>query len=62
MVESWAQKALGEGADAMLLAYRRANVAELNRLARVHVEAAGRLSGPELTAPAAPATGPATAS
>ena len=51
MVESWAHKTLGEGADAMLLAYRRANVAELNRLARVHIEAAGRLSGPELIAP-----------
>ena len=51
MVESWAHKTLGEGADAMLLAYRRANVAELNRLARSHVEAAGHLRGPELIAP-----------
>jgi conjugative relaxase-like TrwC/TraI family protein len=50
MVESWAEKTLGEDADAMLLAYRRANVAELNRLARAQMETAGRLRGPELTA------------
>ena len=41
-------------------AWRRANVAELNRRARAWMEASGRLSGPELPAPAGPPTVPAT--
>ena len=34
-----------------MFAWRRANVAELNRLARERMAAEGRLSGPELVAP-----------
>ena len=39
------------GKDAAMFAWRRANVAELNRLARERMAAEGRLSGPELQAP-----------
>jgi conjugative relaxase-like TrwC/TraI family protein len=39
------------GKDAVLLAWRRKNVAELNARARALVEEAGILSGPELRAP-----------
>ncbi len=50
MVEGWSSD-LAAGKDAAMFAWRRANVAELNRLAREQMAAAGALSGPELTAP-----------
>jgi len=37
--------------DTTMLAWRRANVADLNRRARTSMAATGRLAGPELTAP-----------
>ena len=50
MTERWAaDKASGK--DTAMFAWRRANVAELNRLAREKMAAEGRLSGPELGAP-----------
>ncbi len=49
-VQAWSADIAG-GKDALLLAWRRANVAELNRGARVWMEGSGRLSGPELVAP-----------
>ncbi len=39
---------VGEGASTAMYAWRRANVAELNRRGRLACEEAGRLSGPEL--------------
>ena len=49
-VEAWAADvAAGHGTG--LYAWRRANVAELNRRARACMEASGRLAGPELTCP-----------
>ncbi|MHB1712244.1 MAG: hypothetical protein ACYCV7_12705, partial [Acidimicrobiales bacterium] len=50
LVDQWARDTLA-GKDAAMLAWRRANVAELNRLARERIAAVGRLSGPELAAP-----------
>ena len=50
MVEGWSAD-LAAGKDAAMFAWRRANVAELNRLARDKMSASQRLSGPELTAP-----------
>ena len=41
----------GAGKDTAMFAWRRANVAELNRLAREMMAATQRLSGPELEAP-----------
>jgi hypothetical protein len=49
-VEAWSADYLS-GRDVVLLSWRRANVAELNARARATVEAAGVLSGPEITAP-----------
>jgi len=48
--DAWAAD-VAEGKDVALLAWRRANVDELNARARAHMEAAGRLSGPEVVAP-----------
>jgi conjugative relaxase-like TrwC/TraI family protein len=50
LVDQWARDTLA-GKDAAMFAWRRANVAELNRLARERMAAVGRLSGPELAAP-----------
>jgi hypothetical protein len=50
MVNEWASD-VSSGHDAALLAWRRADVADLNRLARAHWDHAGRLTGPELEAP-----------
>ncbi len=50
LVDRWAKDAL-DGRDAAMLAWRRANVAELNRLARERMVAEGRVTGPELVAP-----------
>jgi ATP-dependent exoDNAse (exonuclease V) alpha subunit len=50
LVYRWASDALA-GKDTALLAWRRANVAELNARARERWAEAGRLSGPELWAP-----------
>ena len=50
LVDQWATDTLS-GKDAAMFAWRRANVAELNRLARERMAAEGRLSGPELVAP-----------
>jgi hypothetical protein len=50
MVEAWSTD-VGQGRDAAMFAWRRANVAELNRLARDQMAAEGRVSGPELAAP-----------
>jgi conjugative relaxase-like TrwC/TraI family protein len=49
-VEAWAADVAG-GQEAGLYAWRRANMAELNRRARTWMEASGRLSGPELACP-----------
>jgi hypothetical protein len=49
-VEAWAVDVAG-GQEAGLYAWRRTNVAELNRRARAWMEATGRLSGPELACP-----------
>jgi ATP-dependent exoDNAse (exonuclease V) alpha subunit len=46
-VDAWAADTSG-GQETGLYAWRRANVAELNRRARAWMEASGRLSGPEL--------------
>lgn len=46
-VEGW-WNSISSGADAAILAYRRAAVAELNALARARMAGAGRLTGPEL--------------
>jgi hypothetical protein len=50
LVDGWAKDAL-DGRDAAMFAWRRANVAELNRLARERMVADGRVTGPELVAP-----------
>jgi hypothetical protein len=50
LVGRWASDALA-GRDTALLAWRRANVAELNARTRERWADAGRLSGPELWAP-----------
>ena len=50
LVDQWAKDAL-DGRDAAMFAWRRANVAELNRLARERMVAEGRVTGPELVAP-----------
>jgi hypothetical protein len=50
LVDQWAADTLS-GKDAAMFAWRRANVAELNRLARERMAAEGRLTGPELVAP-----------
>ena len=48
MVDGWAAD-VADGKQAVLLAWRRDNVADLNRAARQRWAAAGRLSGPEVT-------------
>ncbi len=50
VVDQWAKDAL-DGRDAAMFAWRRANVAELNRLARERMVAEGRVTGPELVTP-----------
>jgi conjugative relaxase-like TrwC/TraI family protein len=50
MIRAWACD-IDAGRDALLLAYRRDNVEALNQGARELFERAGRLTGPELTAP-----------
>ncbi len=50
MVEAWSAD-VGQGRDTAMFAWRRANVAELNRLARESMAAEKRISGPELAAP-----------
>jgi conjugative relaxase-like TrwC/TraI family protein len=47
MVDAWATDAAA-GRDALMLAWRRASVADLNRLARVRAEQLGWLTGPDL--------------
>ena len=49
-VDAWAAD-VDAGRDTELYAWRRANVAELNRRARTWMEASGRLSGPDLSCP-----------
>jgi hypothetical protein len=49
-VDAWSAD-VAAGHDTGLYAWRRANVAELNALARSRMEATGRLSGPELLCP-----------
>ena len=49
-VDAWAADSAG-GQETGLYAWRRANVAELNRRARAWMEDSGRLSGPELAGP-----------
>ena len=49
-VDAWAAD-VGGGHETGLYAWRRANVAELNRRARASMEASGRLTGPELSCP-----------
>jgi conjugative relaxase-like TrwC/TraI family protein len=50
MVDAWATDTAA-GHDTLMLAWRRASVADLNRLARVSADHAGWLTGPELEAP-----------
>jgi conjugative relaxase-like TrwC/TraI family protein len=50
MIREWAAD-VDAGRDTLLLAYRRENVEALNRTARELWQRAGRLTGPELTAP-----------
>ncbi|MGD0254460.1 MAG: MobF family relaxase [Acidimicrobiales bacterium] len=50
LAERWTSD-VGLGKDAAMFAWRRANVAELNRLARRLMVAQGRVIGPELQAP-----------
>jgi conjugative relaxase-like TrwC/TraI family protein len=50
MVDAWAADTAA-GHDALMLAWRRASVADLNRLARVRAEQAGWLTGPDLQTP-----------
>ena len=49
-VDAWAAD-VATGHQTALYAWRRANVAELNRRARAWMDASGRLTGPELVAP-----------
>ena len=53
MVDAWADD-LAAGHDTALLAWRRADVADLNRLARAQVDQLGFLDGPDLLAGRAP--------
>lgn len=48
-VDAWARD-IDAGLDGRLLAWRRRDVADLNRLARAHWRATGRLHGPEIEA------------
>jgi conjugative relaxase-like TrwC/TraI family protein len=50
MVEAWARD-VDDGHDTALLAWRRDDVRDLNRVARNHMHQSGRLSGPHLVAP-----------
>jgi conjugative relaxase-like TrwC/TraI family protein len=50
MVDAWATDTLA-GHDAMMLAWRRRTVADLNRLARIKAEQLGLLHGEDLEAP-----------
>jgi hypothetical protein len=50
MVDAWAADT-ATGHDTLMLAWRRASVADLNRLARVRAEQAGWLTGPDLQTP-----------
>jgi hypothetical protein len=50
VVDNWYGD-VAAGEDAAMFAWRRANVAELNRLARQRWAAEGRLTGPELAVP-----------
>ena len=50
LVEDWWQRHAG-GEDAIILAHRRTDVAQLNQLARRKAQAAGRLRGPQLELP-----------
>ena len=50
MVEGWAAD-VADGREAVLLAWRRDNVGDLNRLARQHWADTGHLTGPEVIAP-----------
>ncbi|MBF6557973.1 MAG: AAA family ATPase [Acidimicrobiales bacterium] len=49
LADRWTEDALS-GRDAAMFAWRRANVAELNRLARERMVEHGRVAGPELAA------------
>ena len=48
--DAWADD-IGSGHDTMLLAWRRQDVADLNRLARARADQLGQLHGPDLIAP-----------
>jgi ATP-dependent exoDNAse (exonuclease V) alpha subunit len=50
MVRAWAADTAA-GHDTIMVAYTRANVAALNRIARAHADQAGRLAGEDLVAP-----------
>jgi hypothetical protein len=50
MVDAWAADTTA-GHDTLMLAWRRASVADLNRLARVRAEQRGWLSGPDVDTP-----------
>ena len=50
MVDAWAADTAA-GHDTLMLAWRHASVADLNRLARVRAEQAGWLTGPDLEPP-----------
>jgi hypothetical protein len=50
MVDAWVIDTAA-GHDTLMLAWRRASVADLNRLARVRAEQAGWLTGPDLETP-----------
>ena len=50
MVKAWSRD-VDQSKDAAMFAWRRANVMELNRLAREKMAAEGRLTGPEIEAP-----------
>jgi hypothetical protein len=50
LIDQWAED-ITDGRDAAMFAWRRANVAEPNRLARERMVADGNVGGPEITAP-----------
>jgi hypothetical protein len=50
VVDAWAKDIAG-GVDTSMYAWRRVNVADLNRLARQWMDRTGRLRGPELVCP-----------
>jgi hypothetical protein len=50
MVDAWAADTAA-GHDTIVVAYIRANVAALNRIARAQADRAGRLTGEDLLAP-----------